>query len=78
MRTEETSPNGALPTFSGAQLEASHELIVVSLVETAERTTATEAAEETQLYQKNLQQAIDAENLQQAENRIWKKAKHVC
>ena len=41
--------------MSGTQLQASHELIVASVVETAGRATATEAEEDTLLNRKKLQ-----------------------
>ena len=54
---EETLPNAFPPTRSGTQLEASNEMIVAIVVETADGATTMEAEKDTPLYRKKLQVA---------------------
>ena len=56
--TEVTSPNEAPPTMSTNQLEISHELIMASVEESADKATTTKNEENTPLNRENLQQAM--------------------
>ena len=66
---EERSPNEAPPTTSSTQLNVSHELTVANVVETADRATATEVDEDTQLYRRKLQKVIRAKLIAAATRR---------